>query len=455
MTVGNDAFWWFGFALSAVLGLFMLVPFWRRRSDALTAWNLILLGSIIFIGVGCMEVYAHRMHWPELKWFDANNHEIRWVFLATIVFYSALLFFYYKVRFPDRLLQNRLSKWPELSTGVMMVVLGICLGVSALMPFVARITFVREIALNFSHSALSIAVTFATAYWLKNRVSPFALALLLLCFGVAAVESMVAFQGRRLLLTVAFGPLVACYWLSWRYWSRVKLTALFGALALGLMIVAAFYSTFRHMKGERTASSVIQKAKSVSVEDIKSQLSDVYHYLAQYTVHYSLLTIRLTDEGKLQERPLDSIREIISYPIPRRLWPEKPRDLGVYIVTDTLHLPYKTNWGVGIVGQGYHDGGLVVLVLYAFLVTVLAKFIDVPLSRQPDNPFLLAALASSSAHLVALMRGGLAAMTINVLESIFFVLALAVLCRAIFGTARSYVAPGSFGWRTSAYLPPQ
>jgi len=68
---------------------------------------------------------------------------------------------------------------------------------------------------------------------------------------------------------------------------------------------------------------------------------------------------------------------------------------------------------------------------------------------------LIAALAASSAHLAALVRGGLAAMTINVLESVFFVLALAVLCRAIFGTARIYASATPFGWKPSAYLPPR
>ncbi len=455
MTVGNDALWWYGFGLSLVLALWMLVPFWRGRSDALTAWNLILLGSIIHIGIGCMEVYVHRMHWPELKWFDANAHEIRWLFLGTAVFFASLLFFHQKLRFVDRLFCNRLAKWPEMSSGVVMVVIGVCLGITLIMPFVENIAFVREVAINFSHSALSIAATFATAYWLKNRISPFALMLLVVTFGAAAVESMVTFAGRRLLLTVIFGPLAACYWISWRYWSRVKLVALFGLLGTSLLVVAAFYSTFRHMKGERTASSVVAKAKSVSVDDVKSQLSDIYHYMAQYTVHYSLLTIRLTDEGKLPVRPFESLKEIVSYPIPRSLWPEKPRDLGIYIVTDTLHLPYKTNWGVGITGQGYHDGGMAVLILYAFLISVLAKAIDVPMSRQPNNPFLLAALAASSAHLAALVRGGLASMTINVLESVFFVLALAILCRAIFGTARIYASATPFGWKPSAYLPPR
>src|SRR5262245_27842110 len=126
MPGGDEVFWWYGFGLSVVLGLVMLVPFWRGRSDALTAWNLLLLGSIIHIGFGSMEVYIHKMHWPELSWFEPNSHEIRWFFVGTTVFYASLLLFNFRFRLPNRLLHNRLAKWPELSPGLVIFVLGIC-----------------------------------------------------------------------------------------------------------------------------------------------------------------------------------------------------------------------------------------------------------------------------------------------------------------------------------------
>src|SRR5262245_30269704 len=128
MTGGDDIFWWYGFGLTSVLGLVMFVPFWRGRADALTAWNLLLLGSIIHIGVGCKEVYAHKMHWPELKWFEINSHERRWFLLGTTVFYASLFFFHFRFRLPDRFLQARFAKWPELTSGLVMFVLAICVG---------------------------------------------------------------------------------------------------------------------------------------------------------------------------------------------------------------------------------------------------------------------------------------------------------------------------------------
>jgi hypothetical protein len=450
---GDETMWWYGFGLSLALGLTMLIPFWRGRSDALTAWNLLLLGSIIHVGVGFMEVYAKQMHWPELKWFTPSSHEKRWLMMGTTVFYLSLLFFHYKVKFPARLLQNRFAKWPELSAGVVVFVMTICVGISAIMPFVQNVPFLREVTLNFSHSALAIGVTFATVYWLKNRLSPFALMLMIAAFAIALIESMVTFAGRRLLLTVAFGPIAACYWISWRYWSRTKLVVAFGGLAAGILILSAFYATFRHMKEERSASNVLAKAQSVTVEDIEKQLADMYHYLAQYTVHYALLTIRLTDEGRTPVIPLDALRQIATYPIPRSMWRDKPRDILLYLSTDVLHMPYKTNWGIAVPGQGYHDGGVAALVLYAFLICALMFVFDVPLAREPDNPFILAALASSSAHIAAWPRGSISAMALNMFESIALVLVLAYACRMLFGTARNYTT--GYGWRAPAYYPPQ
>ncbi len=457
MTAGDDQFFWFGVGLIVTFGLVMLIPVWRRRRDALTAWNLLLLGSIQYIGFGCIEAWAINLHWPELKWFTPNSHEKHWFFAGTIVFYASLILFHLKLKFPDRWMQNRLATWPNFSAGTVGLVLLLCMAVGLSPRFVGDVPFIREVAVNLSHTAFAIAVTFATVFWLKNPVSLFALAILIVTFGLAGLESMTAFMGRRLLVTVMFGPLLAVYWLRWRYWPRTKLIAVYTILAAFIFVAGAFYSTFRHFKQneQRTTAAVIEKFRSVTREDIDSELENIYHYISQYAVHNSLLTIRLVDDGRLEVRPLDVLQHMATYPIPRRLWPEKPRDMGVYIVSEVLGMPYKTTWGMGITGQGYHDGGFAALILYAFLLSCLMRLIDIPLQREPDNPFLLAALASASAHIVAWPRGGFSTMTLNILESLLMVLILSYACRLLFGTAQRRLATPQFAWPAPTYYPPQ
>jgi hypothetical protein len=63
-------------------------------------------------------------------------------------------------------------------------------------------------------------------------------------------------------------------------------------------------------------------------------------------------------------------------------------------------------------------------------------------------------LAASSAHIAAIPRGSLANMTTNVLECIALVLALAFVCRVLFGTARRYPAV-AYAWGAPARYPQQ
>ncbi len=46
----------FGIAIIIIVGLFIAIPFLRRKSDLLTSWNTLLLGFIIFAGLGSIEV---------------------------------------------------------------------------------------------------------------------------------------------------------------------------------------------------------------------------------------------------------------------------------------------------------------------------------------------------------------------------------------------------------------
>ena len=62
----------FGIAIIALTAFLIAGPYMRRRSDALTAWNLFLLGGGLFMGMGSLEVVYGIWHWPELQWFTIN-----------------------------------------------------------------------------------------------------------------------------------------------------------------------------------------------------------------------------------------------------------------------------------------------------------------------------------------------------------------------------------------------
>lgn len=432
-----------GIAIIALTFGLIVIPYLRGKSDVLTAWNLLLLGGMMFIGIGCFEVAFGVFHWPELQWFQPSKRDISKFVIGTVCFYATLLFTYYYLKWPRRVAAVFFNKWPPQSAGSLYFFLGLFLGLMLLAFLFKEVPIANALFGNVSHKAAVFATVFSFSFWYRNKVNVAALGLFLGIFGYALLFAMVTFIGRRLLLSVAITPLICMYWLKWRYRSPKFNLVWLGFAAFLALGVAAFYSTIRHASvtsstHERSFSSIVQDIKGTSLDKAVAQVSiDWMHYVAQYTTHYSLLTIHLIDGGQAEVEPLNTLAFLATYPIPRMLFPGKPQSFGGRIVTDVLRLPYATNWGLGITGHGYQEGGIPTLILYAVLIVVLIRVLDDALVRQPTNVFLLGILCASSPHLVSITRGDTCNMSAEILESFFFAWGISLVGRFLFGTAQS------------------
>ncbi|HYO26090.1 MAG TPA: hypothetical protein VEQ85_14200, partial [Lacipirellulaceae bacterium] len=141
-------------------------------------------------------------------------------------------------------------------------------------------------------------------------------------------------------------------------------------------------------------------------------------------------------------------------PIPRVLWEEKPRQIGLTLPYDSGILDQRTartNWGPGIVAHGIHDGGMAVLLLYAVLAGGLVRYVDELLLRHPGNPYLMGFLGGASVQIVGFTRGDIATMFPLALLCYVVLLAMVWGTRAVLGTpqswtplpARNYAAGGT------------
>ena len=98
----SDPFAWFGPLVIVVMGLFVLIPYLRGKSDLLTAWNILLISIALYnTGMGCLEVRYGEWTWPKLQWFQPTVGEIQWCILANSVFIAALLCFTTSTQFRD------------------------------------------------------------------------------------------------------------------------------------------------------------------------------------------------------------------------------------------------------------------------------------------------------------------------------------------------------------------
>jgi hypothetical protein len=218
--------------------------------------------------------------------------------------------------------------------------------------------------------------------------------------------------------------------------------ALIAVAAVALFIVGLMYSSIRHFdRGrygqERTAANLIQEIKRLGEKNwFQRFASDRLFHFSQQTVHYSLITDRYVSRGQLEPQLLNTLKFLAVYPVPRQLWPEKPRTLGLIILRDVVGYPVSS-WGCGVAGHAKYEGGLWVAALYAYLAVLGVRMIDDPMRRQPMNPFLLSILATASTHILAWPRGDLANMTIEIAQCFLFAIMLGIAGRFFFGTERT------------------
>jgi len=439
----------FGLAVIALTAVLIVVPYLRGKSDALTAWNVFLLGVAIFIGVGCLEVAYGYFHWPELQWFQPTRGEIQRYMLGASIFYATLLFTYYKFPLARSIGAKVWNKWPPVSVGMLLFVLAICLILSAAAFASTQAVFLGPFVRNVSHKGAVFATVFSFCFWYRDRRNPLLLALFLGVLCYACLFAMMVFGGRRLLLSVASSPLICLYWLRWRHLSPKSNLVRLGLATMVALGVTAFYSTIRHYRSQSEERATFARlAESLHSTGFKKAVQEVsgntLHYFSQYSAHYSLLTMRLVDDGTVPVEPLNSLAYVFAYPIPRAIWSNKPTSLGgPRLINDILHMPYHTNWGLGAVGDGYQEGGMAVIALYGFLAALGIRILDDAMRRQPDNVFLLAILCASAPHLVAWARGEVSIMTTEILEAFLFAWGLSLMCRFLFGTVNSTNMTGS------------
>lgn len=441
-----------GWAVIVVSTLAIIIPVLRGKADAITFWNIFHVSCITFIGIGCLEVVYGEFHWEQLQWFQPSRNDVQILIIGTILFYITIFASYYLLAKPIRSVTGRfLNKWPPNSTTGTLLMVALALLVTVATMATTHVFYVGNLMLNISQKASVFAIVFTFCHWYQNKRQLPMLLLFLGLFVYLALFVMVTFVGRRLLMSIAIGPIVCMYWLKWRY--APPKTILAGMVVVGFFAfsVALFYSSFRHSgsiwgkQGERSFANVVKAIEATSVENMVDYFkTQSLHFFSQYTQHYSLLTIHLIEQREIEVQPLNTLKFLATYPIPRALWPGKPAALGGYIVKDVLRINADTNWGLGVVGHCWHEGGYLVVVLYGFLIVVVIRLMDDAMRRHPDNRFLIATFVAASPHVLAFTRGDTVTMSTEIMEAFAFAWLVGTAGRFMFGTDTRSSQTGTF-----------
>jgi len=440
------------FAFSTVFSIVMfaavIVPYLRGKRDLFTFWNLFLFGSGIFVGFSGLNAAVGEHYYP----YSKSVYTYFYVGLAA--FYIPFFFCYHYLKMPRRLASKWLVKWPTFDASSLYVLMAFSLILGLGQFALSLVPSLGQMSSRVGALAPSFALAFALASWYLDRSNPIRIFILVFVIGLALWSGFSMGGGGRRLLYGTLGVIPLClYWWKLRQLKPWKVVLLF---ALGFVAFVAFDQAYTAVRWEtRNAKSRAAVAKTrlnllqKTLEDFKSVR---FARLGQQAVEASLISIHthVVEVGSrswAKVRPFYSVYVAATLPYPRKWWPEKPVALGVTLPIDcgAYVAEHRTNWGIGIVGHGYHDGGLPVIMLYAVVAAFVLRFLDELLIRHPGNPILLAFMASASGHVILWPRGMLSMISMWILACFLVMLLMRYFALLVLGAQRvQYVAANNY-----------
>ncbi|QDS97528.1 hypothetical protein [Adhaeretor mobilis] len=425
----------FSWILIAVLGLAILVPYIRRRSDLITAKNIFLLGSINFVGIaGLVSGYSSE----KFKILEYERSDYMLFMCGAIVFFVTMFASYHLIKFPKRLAGKYFRKWPSASGTTLFVMLGIALLMGLVSAFPPNIVGISSSIVHIGNKGTSFAMALAFVAWYRQKKNPILIAGLLAVLLFSMLLAIRGGGGRRSFVAVLAAIPICLYWLSLRYRKpKLTLSVIAGIGVLGFLALSA-YTVVRHFdrRGDKTERTFASSFEAIKLIPSKLFNSDVDAMLGQNAVQVSLTAIHLYRDAYRPE-PFHTVYFVLSNPIPRALWENKPVGLG-YSLPKKTTARTRATWGPGIVGHGFHEGGLHMLVFYGLLVGVSLRFFDELLVRQAGNPYILGMLTAMSGHLIGWTRGDIGTFTLQIILSAIAGLLIAFVGRLITGTGLEY-----------------
>ncbi|MEQ8849344.1 hypothetical protein [Botrimarina sp.] len=438
----------FSLAAVVVFALMIIVPTLKRKHEALSFWNLFLLGSLLFTGLSGVNAATTPDYSPLAK------KDYYLFYVGAVVYYTAAAFAYCYLKGPRKLAGKSLRKWPPMTSVPLMLLTALVAALAVFQMTEVSIPFVGEIVRQFALQSPLIALTIAFVAWYQRRGNVLWLVNLLALLVLALLWSLAAGTSRRYLLSMLMVIPIGVYWLTLRYKS-ISQTVLWVAISMAVVLpVLAGYSLIRHSfywsgeSGLELSMAALEKLpRAIQNADVTSILD------GQDSVEVGLTTIHYVnnpDRGVLTGQHFFVPYYVLVNPIPRSVWPEKPESIGA-VLPRQLGVWKKTgyiNWGVNVVGQCYYDGGLHIHLLYGLITGWVLRLLDEMLIRKPGNPFMLALLSASSSQVLALSRGCIETFIMQIVAASAVVLFIAWLGRVLFG---SKIIDPDTSWTTNAY----
>lgn len=392
--------------LSLVVALIMMRDHVKGRVELLSIRNFTLLGFIVFqLTSGAVILY--RDYDPKYPLTDSGRTGVAFAFSCTV--FLIILLAMYRWGPVVRKAARALPTTRVVPSEPFMWLCAVTLMMMALFlrAFVA-VPLIAALADYLGTAFASIACGLAGWTWAKRFLNPAAMVYAMVIFLGSAAAVMVGSFGRRGLVAVGAGLIWGMYYSRLRYadGKRVIVQALLAA-AIPAILLAMYTSARSSTEHER---GVAEHIKAMAT---KGDVGMGFMLLldGQGTAGVSMWLMEQCPES-YPYRWFHTPKYALLFPVPRRLWPDKPEPLSSQIAEMANRQGVNRSGltvGPGIIGHAAHEGGFIALIVYAILGGLFLRFYDEIIAKCPTSPFVVLPVGASMGQIVGLARGETAA----------------------------------------------
>ncbi len=399
--------------------VYMMVQAKNGTVEILSTRNMFLIGLIVFQLTGpamSMILDARSSFYPA----QIESTSIVYIFMVIVFIVFFLLSYTKSTRLIDAVIIRRRVSQLEYSPVGLMVIAISTIPIGLLCQFVLVYTPVFGPGFRLlAYGMYTIGSSLASWVWFKHFYNP--IYMLLACSLILTALSLTFYQnfGRRPLVGVLVGIGWAAYYSHWRSLGLaavIKRGAVVGGAGFVLLalVTSARDGVFREQSIVTNVSSLKDASFSAGALDL-------------VTGQQAGVTSMWILESRPDTKEYDTLHtavSVLTFPIPRAMWPGKPTALGISMPQQEMSISGKPNdWniGPGLVGHIENDNPWVALWLYPIFLGVYFRLFDRIVAWFPDNPFAVLPMGSALGQFIAMPRGELGSFffiaTINVFGS--------------------------------------
>jgi len=333
--------------------------------------------------------------------------------LCLVFIFLFLLFYRLSGRVFRRVSRVRSQRVLGVPGFAMLAIIGLAVGL--LLRFVVGyVPVVGPIAVQLSVGCITVSCCLVVYQWAQNFWNLFIFIFMAIVVAVAVAALLVNAFGRREILGVFMSMAWMLYFLKWRNLPAHQLLIRSVFWTTIILISMVVFSAARSGKEkERSVGDYVQAVARLSPQDLWEQV--VGGFVGQFAGGTSMWVYETRPENYPYE-PLHSVIYVVTFPIPRQYWVDKPNSLGRNITTQSGVGGVSTSehsFGPGLIGHIVNDYPPVSLPLYALLLAAMFRYLDNRLAANQSNPFELAIPGVGISQLFALARGELGLFVIN------------------------------------------